>query len=139
MNDNTITIGEVLSLVDSIKPNTRTAEEKILWLNNIDRMVYEEIIKAHEGFENVEFDGYDENTPQTQTLLIPKHYGADIYRFFIETQIDLANAEYSKYNTSMQLFQMAYNNYAQAYTREHMPLANAVFKYPYSGGSVNAF
>lgn len=139
MNDNTITIGEVLSLVDSIKPNTRTAEEKILWLNNINRMVYEEIIKAHEGFENVEFDGYDENTPQTQTLLIPKHYGADIYRFFIETQIDLANAEYSKYNTSMQLFQMAYNNYAQAYTREHMPLANAVFKYPYSGGSVNAF
>ena len=139
MNDNTITIGEVLSLVDSIKPNTRTAEEKILWLNNIDRMVYEEIIKAHEGFENVEFDGYDENTPQTQTLLIPKHYGADIYRFFIETQIDLANAEYSKYNTSMQLFQMAYNNYAQAYTCEHMPLANAVFKYPYSGGSVNAF
>lgn len=139
MNGNTITIGEVLSLVDSIKPNTRTAEEKILWLNNIDRMVYEEIIKAHEGFESVAFDGYGEDTPQTQVLLIPKHYGADIYRFFFETQIDLANAEYSKYNTSMQLFQMAYNNYAQAYTREHMPLTTAEFHYPYSGGRVNAF
>lgn len=139
MNGNTITIGEVLSLVDSIKPNTRTAEEKTLWLNNVDRMVYEEIIKVHEGAEDVTFSGYDENTPQTQVLLIPKHYGTEIYRFFIEMQIDLANAEYSKYNTSMQLFQMAYNNYAQAYTREHMPLAVAEFKYPYSGGRVNAF
>lgn len=139
MDGNTITVGEVLSLVDSIKPNTRTAEEKTLWLNNIDRMVFEEIIKAHEGFEDIEFNGYDENTPQDQALLIPKHYGADIYRFYIETQIDLANAEYSKYNTSMQLFQMAYNNYAQAYTREHMPLTAAEFRYPFSGGRVNAF
>lgn len=137
--NNTITIGEVLSLVDSIKPNTRTAEEKTLWLNNIDRMVFEEIIKAHEGFEDIEFNGYDENTPQDQALLIPKHYGADIYRFYIETQIDLANAEYSKYNTSMQLFQMAYNNYAQTYTREHMPLTTAEFRYPFSGGRVNVF
>ena len=139
MDGNTITVGEVLSLVDSIKPNTRTAEEKTLWLNNIDRMVFEEIIKAHEGFEDIEFNGYDENTPQDRALLIPKHYGADIYRFYIETQIDLANAEYSKYNTSMQLFQMAYNNYAQAYTREHMPLTTAEFRYPFSGGRVNAF
>ena len=139
MDKNKITIGEVLSLVDSIKPNTRTEEEKILWLNNIDRMVYEEIIKAHEGFETVEFNGYSADTPQSQELLIPKHYGAEVYRFFIEMQIDLANAEYSKYNTSMQLFDMAYNNYAQAYTREHMPLTTATFKYPYSGGIVNAF
>ena len=137
--NNTITISEVLNLVDSIKPNTRTPEEKILWLNIVDRMVYEEIIKKHEGADDIEYSGYSENTPQTQELLIPKHYGADIYRFFVEMQIDLANAEYSKYNTSMQLFQMAYNNYAQAYTREHMPLSEAEFKYPYSGGNVNAF
>lgn len=122
MSNNKITIAEVIGLVDSLKPNVRTPEEKRAWLNNLDRMVYEEIIKTHEGYENVEFNGYTEDTPGEQELLIPKHYGADIYRFFIEMQIDLANVEYNRYNVSSAMFQSAYENYEKAYNRTHMPL-----------------
>lgn len=125
MNDK-ITIAEVISLVDSLKPNVRSNEEKTLWLNNLDRMVYEDIISTHEGSEDVTFDGYTEDTPGEQELLVPKHYGADMYRFYVEMQIDLANVEYNRYNVSSALFQAAYENYAKAYNRQHMPLQPVV-------------
>lgn len=125
MNDK-ITIAEVISLVDSLKPNVRTDEEKRLWLNNLDRMIYEDIILTHEGSEEVTFDGYDEDTPDDQELLVPKHYGAEIYRFFLEMQIDLANVEYNRYNVSSALFMSAYENYEKAYNRQHMPLQPVV-------------
>ena len=48
MDNNKITIGEVISLVDNLYPNIRTTEEKKLWHNNIDTMIYEENIRNHE-------------------------------------------------------------------------------------------
>lgn len=128
MDNNKITIGEVISLVDNLYPNIRTSEEKKLWLNNIDTMIYEEIICTHEGYENIEFNGYTDATPNDTELLAPKHYGAEMYRYFLQMQIDLANAEYTRYNVSSALFQSAYENYAKAYNRANMPLQPKVEK-----------
>ena len=122
MDNNKITIGEVIGLVDNLYPNIRTSEEKKLWLNNIDTMIYEEIICTHEGYENIEFNGYTDDTSNDTELLAPKHYGAEMYRYFLQMQIDLANAEYTRYNVSSALFQSAYENYAKAYNRANMPL-----------------
>lgn len=128
MDNNKITIGEVISLVDNLYPNIRTSEEKKLWLNNIDTMIYEEIICTHEGYENIEFNGYTDDTSNDTELLAPKHYGAEMYRYFLQMQIDLANAEYTRYNVSSALFQSAYENYAKAYNRANMPLQPKVEK-----------
>lgn len=128
MDNNKITIGEVISLVDNLYPNIRTSEEKKLWLNNIDTMIYEEIICTHEGYENIEFNGYTDETSNDTELLAPKHYGAEMYRYFLQMQIDLANAEYTRYNVSSALFQSAYENYAKAYNRANMPLQPKVEK-----------
>lgn len=128
MDNNKITIGEVISLVDNLYPNIRTSEEKKLWLNNIDTMIYEEIICTHEGYENIEFNGYTDDTSNDTELLAPKHYGAEMYRYFLQMQIDLANAEYTRYNVSSALFQSAYENYAKAYNRVNMPLQPKVEK-----------
>lgn len=128
MDNNKITIGEVINLVDNLYPNIRTSEEKKLWLNNIDTMIYEEIICTHEGYENIEFNGYTDDTSNDTELLAPKHYGAEMYRYFLQMQIDLANAEYTRYNVSSALFQSAYENYAKAYNRANMPLQPKVEK-----------
>lgn len=128
MDNNKITIGEVIGLVDNLYPNIRTSEEKKLWLNNIDTMIYEEIICTHEGYENIEFNGYTDDTSNDTELLAPKHYGAEMYRYFLQMQIDLANAEYTRYNVSSALFQSAYENYAKAYNRANMPLQPKVEK-----------
>lgn len=133
--NNEITIAEVISLTDSLKPNTRTPEEKKLWLSNLDKMVFEDIVSTHEDAEITSFTGYTENTDDDTALLIPAHYGADIYRFYLEMQIDLANAEYNKYNASSALFQSAYANYELSYHHRHMPLQAQP---PAWGGNVNA-
>lgn len=138
--NNTITIGEVIGIVDALKPNVRTPEEKIMWLNNLDTMIMEDIVSTHEGSESIVFDGYTEDTPETQELLVPRHYGADIYRFFLEMQIDLANAEYNRYNASAAQFHGAYENYEKAYNRARMPKQPEIVQNNTSAdwGSVNA-
>lgn len=120
--DNKITIGEVIALVDAVKPNTQSDREKISWLNNLDRIVKEDIIDTHEGYEEFDFNGYDENTPTNTALLIPAHYGRDIYRHYLELNIDLINKEFSKYNSSSALFQSCYNNFELYWHDRHIPL-----------------
>lgn len=123
-----ITIAEVINLVDALKPNTRSQDEKIMWLDSLDNMVKEDIFDTHEG-EEVIFNGYDENTPMETELLIPAHYGREIYRYYLELQIDLVNQEYQKYNSSSALFNSAYDNYAKKYHSTHMPLQNNTVTY----------
>lgn len=117
-----ITIGEVIAMVDGLKPNVQTQEDKISWLDSVDRIFKEDIIDTHEGFEKIKFDGYTEDTPLETPLLIPAHYGRDIYRFYLEAQIDLVNQEYNKYNVSSSLFANAYNNYVLFYHNHNIPL-----------------
>ncbi len=117
-----LTIGDIIAYTDGIKPNTQTPEEKKQWLNDIDTMIKEDIIDTHEGFEDVEFNGYNENTTNSQTLLVPAHYGRDLYSFYLMMKIDFVNAEYAKYNTNAALFQSAYDGFATYYHNRHMPL-----------------
>lgn len=127
-----ITIGDVIAYVDAIKPNTRTQEEKIMWLNSLDTTVYKDIICTHEGYEKIEFKGYTADTPFSQELLIPPPY-TEVYRFFLEMQIDLANAEYNKYNSSSALFNSSYENYEKYYHSNNMPLQLNTISYTKTG------
>ena len=68
------------------------------------------------------FNGYNENTTNSQTLLVPAHYGRDLYSFYLMMKIDFVNAEYAKYNTNAALFQSAYDGFATFYHNRHMPL-----------------
>lgn len=117
-----LTIGDVIAYTDGIKPNMQTPEEKKQWLNDLDTMIKEDIIDTHEDLENVEFNGYNENTTNSQTLLVPAHYGRDLYSFYLMMKIDFVNAEYAKYNTNAALFQSAYDGFATFYHNRHMPL-----------------
>lgn len=119
---NTITIGEVIALVDEFKPNTRTKEEKIKWLNDLDHNVKTDIIDSHEGGEEITFNGYEEDTPLDTPLLIPAHFGRDIYRFYLELHIDLVNKEYNSYNAAALEFDSHYQSYALYYHNHHLPL-----------------
>lgn len=124
--ENRLTIGEVIRIVDSFKPNNRTREEKIMWLNDLDTMVKEEIYDTHEGGEDYPFEGYNEDTTDDTLLLIPAHYGRDIYRHYLELQIDLINKEFAKYNSSATQYQAQYSAFEIYWHNKHCP------KQPYS-------
>ena len=123
-------IGEMLALVDEMKPNSVDRARKIGWLSDVDRRVFADIISRHERDESAPgaFDGYTEETDENTILLIQEPH-SEIYRWFLEMQIDLANMEMGKYNNSMLLFDNAWKQFAAAYHREHMPIGGTNFSY----------
>lgn len=117
-----MTIMGAINHIDAVKPNGYSQDEKLRWLSVLDGIVKREIIDTHVGGEDVEFNGYNENTAQTTEMLVPYPYD-DIYIRWLEAQIDYASGEYGKYNNSVSLFNSTYDSYAKHYNRTHMPLS----------------
>lgn len=115
-----MTIREAIDRVDLVKPNRQNDQQKIAWLSDLDRLVYNELVLTHEGCHKP-FDGYDLETPQDTVLLVPAPY-TDIYLYYLSSQIDLANAELAKYNNDKTMFNNAYLTYSDYYTKKNMPL-----------------
>ena len=116
-----MTIREALEKVDKLKPNQFEDAEKVRWLNDLDAMIKADIIDTHEGAELVTFDGYDEDTDADTELLVPSPY-SDIYLHYLFAQIDFNNAEYTRYNNAISMFNSKYIDFAAHYNRTHLPL-----------------
>ena len=117
-----MTIAEVISKVDSLKPNTYTPEDKFEWLSSLDSRVKTQIIDAHEGGESISFNGYDSLMDQETVLLVPAPYD-EMYLRWLEAMIDYHNGEDDRYNNAIILFNNAYEGYKKHYTRTHMPIS----------------
>ena len=116
-------ISEAISKVDALKPNTFSPEDKIDWLSNLDARVKSQIIDAHEGGEEIVFDGYSDLTDQDTELLVSAPYD-EMYLRWLEAMIDYHNSDDDRYNNAIILFNNAYSGYKSHYTRTHMPKSN---------------
>ena len=121
-----ITIIEAINGLDALKVNGFGQSEKIKWLSKLDGMIKKKIIDTHEGGESVVFAPYDENTPLDTVLLVSGPH-EDIYRYWLEAQIDYTNGEIGKYNNSISMFNAEYAAYERYYNRTHMPLGQKRF------------
>jgi hypothetical protein len=117
-----MTIAEVISKVDALKPNTYTTEDKIGWLSTLDKRVKNKIINAHESQNPVYFYGYESDVDQETILLVPPPYD-EMYLRWMEAQIDYYNSENARYNNSIMLFNGIYDDYKRHYTRTRMPVS----------------
>lgn len=116
-----MTIIEAINRIDKLLHNTYSQEDKITWLSRVDHMVYNHIVKTHEGAERVSFFGYNETTDIDTMLLVPEPY-SEVYIRWLEAQIHYANGEYGKYNNAIIQFNTEYEAYSNYYNRNHMPL-----------------
>lgn len=117
-----MTISGAIDNVDRLKPNGFSDDEKIGWLSELDARIWAEIIQTHEGAEDRTWEPYTEDTDRDTVLLAYAPYDP-VYRYWLEAQIDLYNMELDKYNNSTALFNAAYQDFAGAYNRTHMPHA----------------
>ena len=115
-----MTIAEVISKVDALKPNNYTLEDKVGWLSTLDSRVKTQIIDAHEHSEGIVFYGYDSVLDQETELLVPAPYD-EMYLRWLEAMIDYHNSDDDRYNNDIILFNNAYEGYKKHYTRTHMP------------------
>ena len=118
-----MTIAEVISKVDALKPNTYTQEDKVGWLSNLDARVKSQIIDAHECKYPIFFYGYDDLIDLDTELLVPAPYD-EMYLRWLEAMIDYYNSDDDRYNNAIILFNNAYEGYKKHYTRTHMPKSN---------------
>lgn len=118
-----MTIAEVISKVDALKPNTYTQKDKVEWLSNLDSRVKTQIIDTHESCDCFHFYGYDNELDQDTELLVPAPYD-EMYLRWLEAMIDYHNSEDDRYNNAIVLFNNAYEGYKKHYTRTHMPISH---------------
>lgn len=123
-----MTIADVIARVNEVKPNTYQQLIKIKWLSQLEWSIKREIVDLHEGSSEVEFNGFDENTPLETKLIAPAPYD-EIYVRWLEAQIDYANGEMGRYNNSMAMFNTAMDSFYRYYHREHLPLQKNKMKY----------
>ena len=119
---------EIIALVDGLRPNRFSNAEKFRWLSDIDGLIHRELLESHEGAPESAFAGYAEGVDDDTELLAPFPYDA-LYRWYLESQIDLNNMEIAKYNNSRAMFNNAYVTYTDWYNRTHMPKQAGGFRF----------
>lgn len=116
-----MTINELISEVDELKPNQYGDDQKIKWINKLEGTIVKEIIKTHEPDEelgDVEFTEYTETTNMDTELVVKAPY-TDLYKFYLFSMIDMHNEEYDRYQNSAQMFNASYQEFANYWNRTH--------------------
>jgi len=116
-----MTISELLSTVDEIRPNQISKETKVLWLNEIEHRVFEEIIcRAADTCPFFVYRPYNYEADAEAILIVPDTYG-DVYRTYLYAKLDETLGEIDRYNNDAALFSSAFHDFAAFYRRHHYP------------------
>lgn len=118
---------QIIELVDLKEPNSYTAAEKVSWLSSLDGKIFEEVIKKY-----AEYDPEEEFTPYTdgsEDLLIDFPYGEDLYVHYLIAMIAQGNAEVSRYNQQIALYNTAYSQWWNHYNTTHHPMGRPRFRF----------
>ena len=111
-----MTLSEVMTRVDEIKPNAFSNEVKTSWMNEVEGMVQTEVFL----FNHVDVVQYSYEEDKDKTLLVaPPH--DKLYAPYLEARIDYANGEYNKYQNTMQLFNQFYGEFMRWYADTYRP------------------
>ncbi|MBR7060993.1 MAG: hypothetical protein IKI34_04605 [Eubacterium sp.] len=113
-----ITLDEAVGYFDSQCPNQFSREDKVNWINELDEMIFENIIKSRVNPEITEFSPYDNDSDGDKELLVPFMF-KEIYRFYIEKSVAFSNREITAYNNASQMFRAFYDEYFSWYNRNH--------------------
>lgn len=107
-----MTPNKAIEIVDRVRPNSYSEEDKLRWINELDGMTQRLVIQS----DKVEQYSYPED--MDKELLIPAPF-ENVYPMYLEAQIDYHNREYGNYNNSVMMFDSIYSEYKKAYIREH--------------------
>lgn len=126
-----MTINGLITEVDDLKPNAYEDAQKIRWLNKVEGRIYHEIIKnrtTDERLEEYEYREFEENVSMDTELLAQEPY-SDLYIYYLMSMIDMHNEEYERYQNASQMFNEAYQSFANYWYRTHDAVGASEFSY----------
>ncbi len=107
-----MTPNKAIEIIDRLKPNAYSEEDKLRWINELDGMVQKLV------FQNDTVTKYSYPEDMDRELLVTAPFD-DVYTLFLEAKIDYNNREYANYNNSATMFESQFTEYKKAYIREH--------------------
>jgi hypothetical protein len=123
-----MTISDAITMVDALRPNQYSKDMKIRWLSRLDGMIWQEVIRTHEGGAET-FDGYSSEELESKEMLVAAPYDEDVYNNYLQAMIDRENGEAGKYSQSITLFNAAFVRWRNWYNREHMAKDAGTFRF----------
>lgn len=123
-----MTISDAITMVDALRPNQYSKDMKIRWLSRLDGMIWQEVIRTHEGAAET-FDGYSSEELESKEMLVAAPYDEDVYNNYLQAMIDRENGEAGKYSQSITLFNAAFVRWRNWYNREHMAKDTGTFRF----------
>lgn len=123
-----MTIKECIDLVDNVKPNQYSIEDKVRWLSFLDHTIINDVLKTHEGYDGRydEFDGYSVDR-LSDGLIVQNPYDR-LYEAYLKMKIDEENGETARYNNSATMFNSYMTEYKKHYNKYHMPLGKNIMR-----------
>jgi hypothetical protein len=117
-----MTIKECIDIVDNLKPNQYSIEDKVEWLSFIDQTIINSVLKTHEGYHG-EYDDFAGYSPDNLSvpLIVPSPYDR-LYTAYLKMKIDEENGETARYNNSATMFNSYMMEYKRWYNKTHMPI-----------------
>ena len=103
---------KTIEIVDRLKPNSYSDEDKLRWINELDGMVQKLVIQTDK------IKQYSYPKDMDTELLIPAPF-ENVYVSYLEAKIDYHNREYANYNNATIMFESQFSEYKKAYIREH--------------------
>ena len=116
-----MTISEAITQLQAVKENQYDDETLVRWISDLEGTLYEDIVKNHEGNEDIPHGRYSVDTDMDTVLMVPEPY-SDIYIKYLMAQVDYHNAEMQRYTNSMIMYNVALDAFAGWYNRNNMPL-----------------
>ena len=114
----TMNIQQVMSTVDELKPNTIDEGIKLGWLQDVELMIYNEIILTHEDCDKYEKPVVCLQTPYSKELIAEEPY-AKLYAEYVMSKVDFIQQEWTAYNNMSEQFNQSYKEYMAYYGRTH--------------------
>ena len=83
-----MTIKECIDIVDNLKPNQYSTEDKVAWLSFLDMTIINEVLRTHAGYDGRydEFVGYSADR-LTTGLIVQAPYDR-VYTAYLKMKID---------------------------------------------------
>lgn len=117
-----LTVGETIDRTDALVPNPIAREQKMAWLNQLDGLAWEEVIRTHAGEVDAAFAPHETESAE---MLIPPPYD-EVYHYYLCMKMHLAGREIAAYNNARMLFTSAYVTWQDYYNRVCTPLSQTV-------------
>lgn len=119
---------EVIDQVTELKPSQYQNTTFATWISLLDSQIYKECISKYEGTGVDEEPGpYDATADAETVLLVPEPY-SELYVFYVSAQIDLWNAEISRYNNNMAMYNTRLSELKVWYNGTHLRKQTAIIE-----------